>query len=196
MWTCRIRNLRRNPVRWGSSAPRFEQEHFYQLSCHPHTTSVVCFMCTFSSLWDRLLCSSLEWQAEVQPRCCQHRVLWHFPVHWCDVLFPAPVLLCYLAEYTSRMWVNGAGMAQKIVSLVESLGFAGRVPVRCNFTLTFQSKLKGETSVCCKPLQPTRGCWGLPATVQISEQLARNSHLSTYSNDLLLLVLKLVVKTI
>lgn len=129
-WTCRICNLRSNTVGWGSSAPRSEQKRFYQLFCHPHTTSVVCFMRTSSSLWDKLLCSSLRREAEVQPRCHRHRVLWRFPVQWCNVLFPTPALLCYLAEYTSRMWVNGAGMAQKIVSLVESLGFAGRLPAQ------------------------------------------------------------------
>jgi len=105
------------------------------------------------------------------------------------VLFPAPVLLCYLAEYTSGMWVNGAGMAQKIVSLVESLGFAGRLPAQLvQFCTHFQSKLKGETSIRFKPLQPMGGCWGSPASVQTSnEQLAGNSHLNTYSNELLLL---------
>lgn len=128
-WACRIRSLRRNLVGWGSSVPCFEQKCFQQLFCHPHT-SVVCFICTSSSLWDKLLCSSLEEQAEVQPHCHQHRVLWHFPVHGCNVLFTTSVLLCYLAEYTSRMWVNGAGMAQKWVSLVESLGFAGGLPAQ------------------------------------------------------------------
>lgn len=104
------------------------------------------------------------------------------------MLGSAPVLPHYRAESTSRMWVNGAGMAQKIVTLVESLGFAGRLPAQLvQFYTHFQSKLKGETSTRFEASQPTGG-WGLPAAAPISdEQLAGNSQLSTYPNDFLLL---------
>lgn len=104
------------------------------------------------------------------------------------MLGSAPVLPHYRAEHTSRMWVNGAGMAQKIVTLVESLGFAGRLPAQLvQFYTHFQSKLKGETSTRFEASQPTGG-WGLPAAAPISdEQLAGNSQLSTYPNDFLLL---------
>lgn len=81
MWTHRIRSLRRNPVGWGSSASRSEQRHFSQLLCHPHTTSVVCSVCTSHSLGGKLLCCS---------SAGQRRIPWHFPGQGCWVL-----LLCF-----------------------------------------------------------------------------------------------------
>lgn len=107
MWTCRIPSLRGNAVGWGSSATRFEHKHFYQLFAthmlsppllHVHPEVPV-------------------GQSSAVPGTAGEATAGAEPLgisQCADVSHSGTSLLP--PAHTSKMWVNGAGVAQKRVS--------------------------------------------------------------------------------
>lgn len=135
MWTCRIHSLGGNAVDWGYSATRFEHKHFYQLfathtQCppllHVHPKVPV-------------------GQSSAVPGTAGEADTASFDISRALMLFLALVLRCYLQHIPAKCGLMGQAWHRK-ESLVESLGFAGRLPARLVRFLPslFSTSLKGK----------------------------------------------------
>lgn len=105
MWTCRIHSLRGSAVGWGPSATRFEHKHFYQLfathtQCPPALHVQPKVPVGQSSAVHGTAGGAAAASFAISP-CAA------VPHSGASLLPPA---------HTSKMWVNGAGVAQKRVS--------------------------------------------------------------------------------
>lgn len=106
MWTCRIHSLGGNAVDWGYSATRFEHKHFYQLfathtQCppllHVHPKVPV-------------------GQSSAVPGTAGEADTASFDISQCTGGVSRSGTSLLPPAHSSKMWVNGAGVAQKRVS--------------------------------------------------------------------------------
>lgn len=103
MWTCRIHSLKGNAVGWGSSATSFEHKHFYQLFA-THTRCPPLFhVHPKVPAGQSSAVPGTAGEGTASFDISQRAAVSH------SAAPPLP------PAHTSKMWVNGAGVAQKRV---------------------------------------------------------------------------------